>query len=77
MTGSKSDIIARLQREILPLQGFKPGANNKLVDIGLGPVKQAFPNSEFPLGVIHAVVFNERGLFRIINPVTWLCSTAN
>lgn len=53
MSGSKSDIIARLQREILPLQGFKPVANNKLVDIGLGPVKQAFPNSEFPLGVVH------------------------
>ena len=48
----KAQILSRLQREILPLQGFRP-ANDSTVDMGLGPIGQAFPQSVFPQGAIH------------------------
>lgn len=53
MTGTKADIIAQLQRDILPLQGFKTTLNNTDADAGLGPIKNAFPNASFPLGAVH------------------------
>lgn len=56
MSATKADIIARLQREILPLQGFKPASNGMLMDIGLGPLKAAFPNISFPLGAVHEFI---------------------
>lgn len=52
MRGTRADIIAGLQAEILRLQGFKP-SNSPGVDMGLGPLKDAFPNATFPLGAIH------------------------
>jgi protein ImuA len=48
----KADIIAELQTDILRLQGFKP-LNNSAIDVGLGPIKDAFPNGSFPLGAVH------------------------
>jgi len=56
MTGSKADIIAQLQRDILPLQGFKIASKNTALDAGLGPIKNAFPNASFPLGTIHEFI---------------------
>lgn len=53
MTGTKADIIAQLQRDILPLQWFKTTLNNTVVDAGLDLIKNAFPNAEFPLGAVH------------------------
>lgn len=53
MTGTKADIIAQLQRDILPFQGFKTTLNNTDADAGLGPIKNAFPNASFPLGAVH------------------------
>lgn len=53
MSIQKADIIARLQKEILPLQGFKPILNGNHLDVGLGLVRHAFPNSIFPIGVVH------------------------
>ncbi len=53
MSSPKSDIIARLQRDILPLQGYKPIRNGDAVDVGLGRIKEAFPNNTFPLGAVH------------------------
>lgn len=58
MTGSKADIIAQLQKEILPLQGFKHVVKNTTLDAGLGPIKNAFPNASFPLGAIHEFISN-------------------
>jgi protein ImuA len=52
MNGSKSDIIARLQREILPLQGYKPPQKH-INSFGLGAINQSFPDKTFPLGAIH------------------------
>jgi protein ImuA len=52
MSAKRTDIIAQLQSDILLLQGFKPG-NNTAVDMGLGDIKDAFPNGSFPLGAVH------------------------
>ena len=56
MAVSKADIIAQLQREILPLQGFKPAINNAAVDAGLGSIKFSFPGATFPLGAVHEFI---------------------
>jgi protein ImuA len=53
MNTSKADIIAQLQKDILPLQGYKPVAGSNGFDAGLGFIKNAFPNATFPLGAIH------------------------
>jgi protein ImuA len=53
MQTSKAHIIAQLQKDILPLEGYKPIAGNKAFDAGLGFIKNAFPNASFPLGAIH------------------------
>lgn len=56
MASTKADIIAQLQREILPLQGFKALTGNPLIDINLGPIKKAFPNNTFPIGAVHEFI---------------------
>src|SRR5882724_491469 len=53
MPASKADIIAQLQKDILPLQGFKHVMNGTPLDMGIGHIKNAFPNSVFPLGAVH------------------------
>jgi protein ImuA len=53
MLASKAHIIAQLQREILPLQGYKPANHDNAFDAGLGRIKHAFPNASFPLGAVH------------------------
>jgi protein ImuA len=53
MSVSKQEIMAQLQREILPLQGFKPPATGRATSLGLGPVEAAFPNGVFPTGAMH------------------------
>lgn len=56
MTGTKADIIAQLIRDILPLQGFKRTLNPAVLNMGLGAIKNAFPNAEFPLGAVHELI---------------------
>jgi len=56
MVGTKADIIAHLQREILPLQGYKPIPAGRVPDTGLGMIQTAFPEQSFPLGVIHEFI---------------------
>lgn len=56
MTGSKQDIIAKLQRDLLPLQGFKTSSNNSILDSNIGQIKNAFPGNTFPLGAIHEFI---------------------
>lgn len=53
MSSSKANIIAQLQREILPLQGYKSVVKTNGFSSGLGPIKQSFPGAEFPLGAMH------------------------
>jgi protein ImuA len=52
---NKTNIVAELQSDILRLEGFKP-ANNSALDLGLGPLKQAFPNASFPTGCVHEFI---------------------
>lgn len=52
MMRKTGDIIAGLQADILRLEGFKPTSGGA-VDVGLGPIINAFPNASFPLGAIH------------------------
>ena len=58
MTSAKENIIAQLQKDILPLQGFKPALNNKAVDVELGPIMEAFPGTTFPFGAVHEFICN-------------------
>lgn len=53
MSAFKAHIIAQLQKDILPLQGYKPVAGSLGFDAGLGFIKSAFPNASFPLGAMH------------------------
>lgn len=48
--------IEQLQKEILPLQGFKTSLQTTRIDIGLGPLNNAFPNHQFPIGAIHEFI---------------------
>jgi protein ImuA len=56
MIASKADIITQLQKEILLLQGLKTLLKNSGNDIGLGPIKNAFPDNSFPLGAVHEFI---------------------
>jgi len=57
MATSNADIITQLQRDILPLQGFKQMANAAEINIGLGRIKFSFPGFVFPQGVIHEFTY--------------------
>jgi len=56
MSGSKHNIIQQLQREILPLQGYKLPLQGTDVSIGLGPLERAFPHGRWPTGAIHEFI---------------------
>lgn len=53
---AKADIFARLQKEILLLEGFKPASNDFTNWAGLEQLRSAFPNSTFPTGAIHEFI---------------------
>jgi len=56
MQENRENIIARLQKEILPLQGLKLPAANHALQLDLGPIAEAFPNKSFPIGAIHEFI---------------------
>ena len=53
MSFSKAHIISELQKQILPLQGYKHVVQTTAGDAGLGRIKYAFPNASFPIGAVH------------------------
>jgi protein ImuA len=53
---TKADIIARLKKEILPLQGLKSLDTSSAIDVKLGAMKYAFPDNRFPLSAVHEFV---------------------
>ncbi|MEJ7768419.1 MAG: Error-prone repair protein ImuA [Chitinophagaceae bacterium] len=53
MDANKTDIIHQLQKEILSIQGFRPGPPCNELDLGLGVINHSFPNDTFPLGAVH------------------------
>ena len=48
-----ANIISRLQKDILSLQGFRSVTSGLVTDMGLGPMKEAFPGNAFPVGAVH------------------------
>jgi protein ImuA len=56
MPSTKADIISRLKREILPLEGLRSSLPGMLPDLGLGPMNEAFPQGAFPLGAVHEMI---------------------
>ncbi len=52
----KANIIEKLQKDILRLQGFKTAANIVKTGFGLGIINYAFPNHCFPVGAIHEFI---------------------
>lgn len=52
LSASRTGILKGLQADILRLEGFK-SAQSTTLDIGLGSIKDAFPNRSFPTGAIH------------------------
>ncbi len=53
MGRDKRDIIAGLQKEILPLQGYKAPMAAGYLNVGLDVINDAFPGKSFPLGAVH------------------------
>lgn len=53
MEAVKSDIISKLQTDILRLQGFKQERGNRGLNSGLGVITRSFPNLTFPVGCMH------------------------
>lgn len=49
----KNNIITQLQKDILPLQGFKTLCTDDNINIGFKPIEAAFPNAIFPIGCMH------------------------
>jgi protein ImuA len=56
MPNQPSDIIKKLENEILPLQGYRSSLGTLPIRVDLGPVNEAFPNAQFPTGAIHEFV---------------------
>ncbi len=54
MSETKANIIARLQKDILMMQGFKSASAGN--DMDIGPMREAFPNKVFPLGAVHEFI---------------------
>ena len=54
MLPAKATIIAQLQKDILPLQGFKPTLEK--LNLGLGAMELSFPENSFPLGAVHEFI---------------------
>lgn len=83
MMGKTGDIIAGLQADILRLEGFKPTSGGA-VDVGLGPISNAFPHASFPLGAIHEFLSARAEdaaatcgfLSGILSPLMGSCGTA-
>ena len=55
MPGNKSEIIAKLQRDLINIRSFTT-TNDSVLNARLGPMKNAFPNASFPLGAIHEFI---------------------
>ena len=53
---SNSEIITRLKKEILPLEGLGSHYSGSFLDLGLDFMEEALPNGHFPLGAVHELI---------------------
>lgn len=56
MLATKEEIIAKLRRDIISWEGFRPPQPDRTGGIGLGPLEKAFPNGVFPAATIHEFI---------------------
>jgi protein ImuA len=56
MSSVNPDIIARLKKDILPLEGLKVIQAGREPDFGLGILNASFPLGNFPLGAVHEFI---------------------
>lgn len=56
MDARTSDIISRLERDILSLQGLKPASIENSISLGIRSIDQSFPGKFFPTGCIHEFI---------------------
>lgn len=56
MNASKSSIFSRLQTDMLALQGLRKPSPADAIDLGLGPLNNAFPHKTFPLSAVHEFI---------------------
>ncbi len=56
MAENKSDIISRLRREILPLQGICPSTGYRSRPIDMGIINPSFADQHFPTAAIHEYI---------------------
>ncbi len=90
-TALKNDIVAKLQQEILSMQGLREPAWQRN-HIRFGAIEQAFPNNIFPTGAIHEFLSNAKesaaattgfmagllgGLMQKGGPCLWISSNRN
>ncbi len=61
MYTSNNDIITRLRKEILPLQGYKQRTKNTAFVNELDVINDSFPGGVFPLGAIHEFIASTAG----------------
>ena len=61
MSQPQSDIIKRLQDELLPLMGYKSAIGKPSLKIDLNDINTAFPNATFPIGAIHEFMIHSTG----------------
>ncbi|MDQ3844386.1 MAG: Error-prone repair protein ImuA, partial [Bacteroidota bacterium] len=50
---TKADILVRLQREMLALQGIRSSPCNQDDETSFGPINQSFPDATFPVTAVH------------------------
>jgi protein ImuA len=53
MITERANIISKLQKDILPLEGIKSSSKDSKINIGFRPIEKCFPNETFPLGCMH------------------------
>ena len=52
----KTDLISRLRKEILPLEGLRAAYRGDGPEFGWGEIQEAFPLGIFPLGAVHEFI---------------------
>ena len=52
----KNEVLEKLRKDILSLQGFRTPSGAQRIDFGLGVVEKAFPNGIFPTGAVHEFI---------------------
>lgn len=58
---TRADIIARLQQDILHLQGQRPVRDEPVGRVKLGPILNSFPHKTFPTGAVHEYITTTPG----------------